>query len=97
MNLKPIGGHVILKPADAETTTASGIIIPDTAKQDRPERGEIVAVGPGALNERGERVPVEVSVGQTVLFKKYAADEVELNGQKYLVISHDDVMAVIEN
>ena len=96
MNLKPIGGHIILKPVDAETTTASGIIIPDTATKERPERGEVVAIGPGALNEKGERIAMEVGVGQIVLFKKYAADEVEIDNQKYLVISQDDVIAIVE-
>lgn len=96
MKLKPVGNHIILKTLDVENITASGIIIPDTAKQDRPERGEVVAVGPGALNEKGERVALEVSVGQVVLFKKYAPDEVEVEGTKYLVISGDDVIAVLE-
>jgi chaperonin GroES len=96
MKIKPIGGHIVLKPVDAETTTASGIIIPDTAKQDRPERGEVVAVGPGQLLENGSRQEVEVSVGQTVIFKKYSADEVKVEGQEFLVISQSDIIAIIE-
>lgn len=96
MKLKPIGGNIVLKPVDAETTTASGIIIPDTAKQDRPERGEVIAVGPGAMLEDGKRRAMEVKTGQTVIFKKYSADEVKVDNQEYLIISQDDVIAIIE-
>ena len=96
MKLKPIGGNIVLKPVDAETTTASGIIIPDTAKQDRPERGEVIAVGPGAMLENGTRRKMEITTGQTVIFKKYSADEVKVEDQEYLIISQDDVIAIIE-
>jgi chaperonin GroES len=94
--LRPLGDHLILKPLDVEHITSLGIIIPDTAKEDRPERGEIVAVGPGKLLENGTRQPVDVKVGDKVVFKKYAPDEIEIEKVKYLVIAADDVMAVIE-
>lgn len=96
MNLKPLGGNVILKQIEAETTTSMGIIIPDTASKERPERGEVVAVGPGAFSENGQRQPVEVAIGQVVIFKKYSPDEVEVEGQKFLVISGADILAVLE-
>ncbi len=96
MNVKPIGNHIVLKPAEAETKTASGIIIPDTASKERPERGEVIAVGPGKTLENGQKQPMEILVGQTVLFKKYAPDEVEVEGVKYLIIDAGDVMAIIE-
>ena len=96
MNLKPIGGHIVVKPAVIETKTAAGIIIPDTAQKERPERGEIIALGEGKLLENGQRLKMDVQVGQTVLFKKYAPDEVEMNGQKYLIIDASDVMAIVE-
>ena len=100
MQLKPLGNHLILKPADKETKTASGIIIPDTAEKDRPERGTVIAVGPGKMLENGSRQTIEVKVGDEVVFKKYSPDEIELkdaNGevQKYLVVSADEVMAII--
>lgn len=96
MNLKPIADHIIIKPAEAETTTASGIIIPDTANKERSERGEVIAVGPGKFMENGERSVMDVTVGQTVLFKKYAPDEVEVNGATYFIIRQEDVIAIIE-
>ena len=96
MNVRPIGNHIVLKPAEAETKTASGIIIPDTASKERPERGEVIAVGPGKTLENGQKQPMEILVGQTVLFKKYAPDEVEVEGVKYLIIDAGDVMAIIE-
>ncbi|MFH1631892.1 MAG: co-chaperone GroES [bacterium] len=95
MNLKPIGDHIILKTIDEETVTASGIIIPDTVSKERPEKGEVLAVGPGKMLENGTRQAIEVAVGNKVIFKKYAPDEVEVAGEKYLIINADDVMAVI--
>lgn len=96
MNLKPVGNHLVLKPVDQETTTASGIIIPETVDKERPEKGEVLAVGPGKMQENGQRAPIDVTVGQTVIFKKYAPDEFEINGEKFLIITAEDVMAVIE-
>lgn len=95
MTLKPIGGHIILKPADVETTTASGIIIPDTATKERSERGVVVAVGPGAILENGQRRAMEVAVGQTVLYKSWE-EAIEIDGAKFMVVSQDDIKAIIE-
>ena len=101
MNLKPLGNHIIVEAAGKETTTALGIIIPDTADKERPERGTVIAVGPGKLLENGSRQAMEVKVGDEIVFKKYAPDEIELRGadgepKKYLVVNADEVMAVIE-
>lgn len=96
MQLKPVGNHLVLKPLDQETTTASGIIIPETVDKERPEKGEVLAIGPGKVQDNGQRTPIDVTVGQKVLFKKYAPDEFEIDGQKFLVITADDVIAVIE-
>lgn len=96
MQLKPVGNYLVLKPVGQETTTASGIIIPDTVDKERPEKGEVLAVGPGKVQENGQRQPIDIKVGDTVIFKKYSPDEFEIDGQKYLVISADDVMATIE-
>jgi chaperonin GroES len=102
MNLKPLGNHIILAATDKETTTALGIIIPDTADKERPERGTVVAVGPGKVLENGSRQAMEVKVGDQIVFKKYAPDEIELKStsgelKKYLVVNADEVMAIIEN
>lgn len=95
MQLKPTGDHIIVKALD-EKTTASGIIIPATADKERPERGEVLAVGPGRILENGQRRAIEVKVGEKVVFKKYAADEVKIEKDTFLVISSDDVIAIIE-
>ena len=96
MNFKPLSNHLFLEPLEEEKTTKSGIVIPDSAEKERPTRGKVVAVGPGKRNEKGEVSPMSVKVGDTVLFKKYGPDEVELDGKKYLVGDEDDVLAVIE-
>ncbi len=96
MKLRPIGDHIIVKPSSMEEQTASGIIIPDTAQKERPEQGEVIAVGPGRILENGSRSEMSVKVGEKVVFKKYAPDEITLGDEEYLVIRMDDVMAVIE-
>lgn len=96
MQLRPVGDHLIVKPLPKEETSASGIIIPDTVDKERPERGEVIAVGPGRTLENGQRSVMEAKVGDKVVFKKYAPDEFKLDGVEYLVIKGDDVMAVIE-
>lgn len=78
-----------------EKATKSGILIPDTAEKEKPTMGRVVATGPGKFNERGERMPMTVKVGDTVLFKKYGMDEIEVDGKKYLVGDEDDVLAVV--
>lgn len=99
MQLKPLGNHIIVEVAPKETTTSSGIILPDSEEK-RPERGVIIAVGPGKMQEDGKRETLDVKVGDTVIFKKYAPDEIELKDgdvkKKYLVLSADDVMAIVE-
>lgn len=95
MNLRPLGDRVIIRAATKEEKTASGIIIPDTASQERPEQGEVIAVGPGRYDD-GELVPMSVKVGNKVVFKKYAPDEVKVGDEEYLVLSESDIMAVVE-
>jgi len=96
MQLRPIGDHLVVKAVAAEEKSASGIIIPETVDKERPERGEILAVGPGRLLENGTRAVLDLKVGETVIFKKYAPDEVKIDGQEYLIIRQEDVMAVVE-
>ena len=96
MQLKPLSSHVFLEPLEEEKITKSGIVIPDTAEKERPMRGKVLAVGPGKLNEKGERIPMAVKVGDMVLFKKYGPDEIEIEGKKYLVGDEEDILAIIE-
>jgi len=96
MQLRPLGDRVIVKPTAKEEMTKSGIILPDTIDKERPEQGEVIAVGPGRLMENGSRAPMNLKVGDKILFKKYSPDEVKVEGNEYLVLSESDVMAVLE-
>jgi len=95
MNIRPLHDRVILKRMEEETTSAGGIVIPDTAAE-KPMRGEIIAVGNGKRLDSGEVVPLDVKVGDTVLFGKYSGTEVKVNGQDLLVMREEDIMGVIE-
>jgi chaperonin GroES len=92
--IKPLEDRIVVQAAEAETTTASGLVIPDTAKE-KPQEGVVVAVGPGRF-EDGNRVPLDVAVGDKVLYSKYGGTEVKYAGEEYLVLSARDVLAVIE-
>ena len=95
MNLKPLGDRVIVKPAEAETQTQSGLFIPDTAKE-KPQRGEVVAVGDGKLKDDGTRVPIDVKVGDTVIFSKYGGSEVKIDNVEYKILDAErDIIAVV--
>ncbi len=95
MKLQPLGDRVVIKPTDdAESRTPSGLVIPDTAKE-RPQIGEVVAVGPGSRDDDGERIAMDVSVGDKVLYSKFAGTEVKLDGTEYLVLSERDLLAVV--
>ncbi|TDC43762.1 co-chaperone GroES [Actinomadura sp. KC345] len=93
--LKPLEDRIVVQPLEAETTTASGLVIPDTAKE-KPQEGTVLAVGPGRVDDKGDRVPVDVKVGEVVLYSKYGGTEVKYNNEEYLVLSARDVLAVIE-
>jgi chaperonin GroES len=96
MNLSPLHDQVIIKPLSAEEKTQSGIILPDTVSKERPEQGEVVAVGPGRLLDNGQRSPLSVQVGQKVMFKKYSTEELKYDGQEYLVVAERDILAIIK-
>ena len=96
MNLSPLHDQVIIKPLSAEEKTRSGIILPDTVSKERPEQGEVVAVGPGRLLDNGQRNPLSVQVGQNVMFKKYSTEELKYDGQEYLVVAERDILAIIK-
>jgi len=96
VTIKPLEDRIVVKILEAEQTTASGLVIPDTAKE-KPTEGEVLAVGPGRFNEDGdERIPVDVKVGDVVVFSKYGGTEVKYDGQEFLILSARDVLAVIE-
>lgn len=94
MNLKPLDDRVVVEPMDAEETTAGGIVLPDTAKE-KPQRGKVIAVGPGRLLDSGERCPVSVQVGDQVLFGKYGGTDLEVNGQEIKILRESDILAKI--
>ncbi|MFN3593952.1 MAG: co-chaperone GroES [Thiobacillaceae bacterium] len=94
MHIRPLHDRIIVKRVEAERTTASGIVIPDTAAE-KPEQGEVIAVGPGRLDERGKRIAPDVKIGDRVLFGKYAGQTVKVEGEELLVLREDDIMAVI--
>jgi chaperonin GroES len=96
MNLQPLDDRIVVKPGESEETTASGLVIPDTAKE-KPQQGEVLAVGPGKRSEQtGEIIPIGVSVGDTVLYSKYGGTEVTLDGEDVLVLSARDVLALVK-
>jgi chaperonin GroES len=95
MKLQPLGDRVVVKPTDdVESRTPSGLVIPDTAKE-KPQIGEVIATGPGARDEDGDRIPMDVSIGDKVLYSKFAGTEVKLDGDEYLVLSERDLLAVV--
>ena len=95
VKIKPLEDRIVVQALEAETTTASGIVIPDTAKE-KPQEGTVLAVGPGRVDDNGNRVPLDVSVGDVVLYSKYGGTEVRYGGDDYLVLSARDVLAIIE-
>ena len=96
MNIKPLGDRVIVKPLAEDEITASGIVLPDTVDKEKPEQGEVVAVGPGKRLDNGEIVPVSVKVGDKVVFRQYSPDEIKVDGDEVLVISESDIIGLIE-
>jgi chaperonin GroES len=94
MNLQPLGDRLIVEVLEEEETTASGIVLPDTAKE-KPQRGRVLAVGPGALNEKGERVPLDVADGDEVIFSKYGGTEIKLGADEVLILRESDVLAKV--
>ena len=95
MNLQPLDDRIVVKPGDAEETTASGLVIPDTAKE-KPQEGQVIAVGNGKVLNTGTRVPMDVKVGDRILFGKYSGSEVKLDGEEFLIMREEEVLAIIE-
>jgi chaperonin GroES len=95
MKIRPLNDRILVKRVEGEEKTAGGIIIPDSAKE-KPAEGEIVAVGPGKLNDAGERVAIDLAVGDRVLFSKYGGTEVKLDGEDFLIMREDDILGVVQ-
>lgn len=95
LNLTPLGDRVIVEPLESEEVTPGGIVLPETAKE-RPQKGKVLAVGPGARDDQGKRVPMDIKVGDTVLYGRYSGTEVKIKDKKYLILRENDVLAVIE-
>ncbi|MCB1015327.1 MAG: co-chaperone GroES [Acidimicrobiales bacterium] len=96
MNLQPLDDRIVVKPGESEETTASGLVIPDTAKE-KPQQGEVLAVGPGKRSDNtGELIPMDVSVGDTVVYSKYGGTEITSGGQDLLILSARDVLAIVK-
>jgi chaperonin GroES len=94
ITLKPLGNRVVVEPIEEEEITAGGIVLPETAKE-KPQRGKVLAVGPGELSDSGERLPLDVAEGDTVLFAKYAGTEIKMDGTKLLIMRESDLLAIV--
>ena len=94
VTIKPLEDRILIQPLEAETTTASGLYIPDTAKE-KPQEGKVVAVGPGRVDDSGKRIPLDVAEGDVVIFSKYGGTEVKYEGQEYLLLNARDILAVV--
>ena len=91
--LRPLGDHILVKPGEAEETTASGIVLPDMA-QKRPREGEVLAVGPGKLLDNGQRAPLEITVGDTIIYREYGGTEVTVGAEEYVILDEGSVLAI---
>ena len=95
INLKPLGDRLVVEPQQREQTTVSGLVLPETATE-KPQQGEIIAVGPGRRDEDGKRIRLDVAVGDIVLYAKYGGTEIKINDQKLLILKESDVLAIVE-
>jgi len=95
MNLKPLADRLVVEPIEQEDVTAGGIILPETAKE-KPQQGKVIAAGPGRTDEDGKRIPMDVSVGDKVLYAKYSGTEIKMDGKKMLILRESDILAIVE-
>jgi len=95
MNLQPLEDRIVVRPAEAEETTKSGLVIPDTAKE-KPQQGEVLAVGPGRRSETGDLIPTDVTVGDRVVYSKYGGTEITIEGEELLILQTRDVLAIVK-
>jgi chaperonin GroES len=96
LNLKPLGDRLVVEPLEQEDITAGGIVLPETAKE-KPQKGAVLAAGPGGRDSEGKRILMDVQVGDTVLFAKYAGTEIKLDGKKLLILKEGDILAIVES
>jgi chaperonin GroES len=96
INIKPLADYVLIEPIKEEEKTKTGILLPESAEKEKPEKGKVIAVGPGRRDEKGNLIPVSVKVGQIVLFKKYGPDEIKVDDREYLICKEEDILAIIE-
>ncbi|MDR3068088.1 MAG: co-chaperone GroES [Cellulomonas sp.] len=94
VSIKPLEDRIVVRTLEAETTTASGLVIPDSAKE-KPQEGEVLSIGPGRIDDNGNRVPLDVAVGDTVIYSKYGGTEVKYGGEEYLILSARDILAIV--
>jgi len=94
ISLKPLGNRVVVEPLEQEEITAGGIVLPETAKE-KPQKGKVLSIGPGERNDKGERIPLDVKEGDTVLFAKYAGTEIKLDSKKLLILRDSDILAIL--
>jgi len=95
LNIKPLFDNVLIKPLEAETKTASGILLPDSAKE-KPQVGEVMAIGPGSFDDNGKKIPMVIKVGDKVMYKKWGGNEIKVMGEEWLLVEQKDVLAIIE-
>jgi len=95
MQIKPLSDHILIEPVSVEEKTKAGIFLPQSSDKERPEQGKVVAVGPGKLAKTGERIAIEIKVGDTVLFSKYGPNEIKIDGKEYLIAKQDDILAIL--
>jgi chaperonin GroES len=95
INLKPLGGRVVIEPIEQEEVTAGGIVLPETAKE-KPQKGKVLSIGPGERDEDGKRIPMDVKAGDTVLFAKYSGTEIKIDNKKLLILSERDILAILD-
>jgi chaperonin GroES len=95
MNLKPLGNRVVVEPIEQDEVTAGGIVLPDTAKE-KPQKGKVLSIGPGDRDESGKRIPLDVAVGDVVLFAKYSGTEIKVEGKKILILRENDLLAIVQ-
>ena len=94
INLKPLGDRLVVEPQEREQTTTSGLVLPETAKE-KPQQGEVIAVGPGLRDDDGDRIPLDVAIGDIVLYAKYGGTEVKINDEKLLIMRESDILAIV--
>jgi len=96
MKIKPLSDHILIEPMKQEEKTRTGILLPETAEQEKPEQGKVIEVGPGRKTVSGKIIPLDVKKGDVVLFKKYGPDEIKINNKEYLIAKEEDILAILE-